>query len=89
MRIRLNRPLLPDWARWLRDSGGVNAVRLPVGYWCLEAWHVPQPGQATDRSAFSVGSLIDGLAGGGRFFRQIPPGCGRQSICFRVMWRVF
>jgi len=25
-----------DDFRWLRDVGGVNAVRLPVGFWCLE-----------------------------------------------------
>ncbi|CAK0818731.1 unnamed protein product [Prorocentrum cordatum] len=35
--------------RWLRREGGVNAVRLPVGYWCLEEHAAGTPFLPTER----------------------------------------
>ncbi|CAJ1336531.1 unnamed protein product, partial [Effrenium voratum] len=40
--------------RWLRNEGGINAVRLPVGYWCLDEHAKGTPFLSTQRYVDAV-----------------------------------
>ena len=39
---------------WLRHEGGIDAVRLPVGFWCLDEFAASTPMMSTQRYVDAV-----------------------------------